>query len=118
MNEMYWITRIGLLSDFCEICLVLSIIVFCLLLSIVVILIAMGDFNESHIIKKIAKYCIVFTIILLFVRLVVPSQKELLLIMGVGGTIDYIQSNDTAKELPEKAIDALSKYLENVNKEE
>jgi hypothetical protein len=40
------------------------------------------------------------------------------MIYGVGGTIDYIKSNDKAKKLPDKCIEALDKYLDNINKEE
>ena len=43
--------------------------------------------------------------------------KEMLLIYGVGGTIDYIKSNDTAKELPDKAVKALDKYLDEISKD-
>jgi hypothetical protein len=45
-------------------------------------------------------------------EVVIPTQKEMLLIYGVGGAIDYVQSSDKAKELPDKAVEALSKYLE------
>lgn len=36
----------------------------------------------------------------------------------LGGTIDYIKSNDTAKQLPDKCVKALDKYFDNINKEE
>ena len=47
----------------------------------------------------------------------IPTTKEMLLIYGVGGTIDYIKSNDTAKELPDKAVKALDKYLDEISKD-
>ena len=35
----------------------------------------------------------------------------------IGGTIDYIKSNDTAKQLPDKYIKVLDKWVDNLNKE-
>jgi NADH:ubiquinone oxidoreductase subunit 6 (subunit J) len=46
-----------------------------------------------------------------------PTTKEMLLIYGVGGTVDYIKSNDTAKQLPDKVVNALDKYIDNLNKD-
>ena len=40
------------------------------------------------------------------------------MVYGVGGTIDYIKSNDTAKQIPDKCVKALDKYLDNLTKEE
>lgn len=48
----------------------------------------------------------------------IPTTNEALLIYGVGGTIDYIKSNSTAKQLPDKCVKALDKYLDNLTKEE
>ena len=59
---------------------------------------------------------IFFSISLLGV-LFTPTTKEMYLIYGLGGTIDYIKSNDKAKQLPDKCIDALDKYIESLNKE-
>lgn len=47
----------------------------------------------------------------------IPSTKDALLIYGLGGSLDYIKGNDTAKKLPEKAIMALDRYLEELNKD-
>lgn len=41
-----------------------------------------------------------------------------MLIYGVGGTIDYIKSDDKAKALPDKCVEALNRYLDTVNAEE
>ena len=48
----------------------------------------------------------------------IPTTNEALLIYGVGGTIDYIKSNDTAKQLPDKCIKALDKWVENLSEKE
>ena len=46
-----------------------------------------------------------------------PTEKEILAIYGVGGTIDYIKSNDKAKQLPDKCIDALTRYVDSIEPE-
>ena len=35
-----------------------------------------------------------------------------MLIYGVGGTVDYIKANPTAKKLPDKCINALDKWVD------
>lgn len=37
----------------------------------------------------------------------VPSESKLYVIYGMGNTIDYIRTNDKAKQLPDKAIDCI-----------
>ena len=41
----------------------------------------------------------------------IPMKNDALLIYGVGCTIDYIKSNDKAKQLPDKCIKALDNEL-------
>ena len=77
-----------------------------------------ADSSEEK--RTTAKGSIYTGIIALIVGLVlifIPTTKEMLLIYGVGGTIDYIKRNDTAKELPDKAVKALDKYLDEISKE-
>lgn len=42
----------------------------------------------------------------------VPTKTQFYEICGIGGTIDYIKNNDTAKQLPDKAIKALDAWLD------
>ena len=60
-----------------------------------------------------------FSVLLLSVLLatIIPSKKELYMIYGVGGTIEYLKSNPNAKELPDKCIKALERWTDSVNKE-
>ena len=66
----------------------------------------------SPIIKKAFKgsmFSIVFgSIMVIFI----PSTKNLLIIYGVGGTIDYHKENKDANKIPDKCIKALDKYLD------
>mgnify|MGYP004481456109 FL=1 len=46
-----------------------------------------------------------------------PTKSQLYIIYGVGGSIDYLKDNPTAKELPDKCIKALDNWVDNLNKE-
>lgn len=41
-----------------------------------------------------------------------PSTEKAYKIVGIGGTIDYLKDNNTAKQLPDKCIKALDILLE------
>lgn len=64
------------------------------------------------------KRCAIAFFVSAFINIFIPTTNQALLIYGVGGTIDYIKSNDTAKQLPDKCVKALDKYLDNLTKEE
>ena len=65
-----------------------------------------------------SKRFIFVTIVACFINLFIPTTNEALMIYGVGGTIDYVKSNETAKQLPDNYIKALDKLVENLTKEE
>lgn len=123
MSELYWITRLGVISTASNIIFGLSLGV--LLVAFLGYLVYKFDYyyTEEELEKYDAKFrTVVIKIIPIItisalVSLLVPSKNELIMIYGIGGTIDYIQDNDKAKELPDKVIDALDIYLDNINKE-
>lgn len=115
MNELYWITRLdaisGVISVFAFVSWVATII-----LSIATVSTEKEDKEYPRYFKnsKIAFVCAcIFTVI----AVLTPTTNNALVIYGVGSTIDYVKSNDKAKKLPDKAIDALDRYLDNINNE-
>ena len=48
----------------------------------------------------------------LLAYVLIPTTKEMLIIKGVGGTIEYIKNNDTTKQLPDKTLQCIDKLLE------
>lgn len=73
-----------------------------------------NGYNEEE--KKgtlsiIKKVLICFVLSCIF-SIFIPSSDQLVKIYGIGGTIDYIKSNETAKQLPDKCIKALDLYIE------
>lgn len=130
MNELYWITRFDGISAFLSLIAVLSVITTIVLFFIGLIKRSDADiyleYNESWKrymgIYKMCLYwskrCVIVFFVSVFMNMFIPTTNEALLIYGVGGTIDYIKSNDTVKQLPDKCIKALDKYLDNLTKEE
>ena len=130
MNEIYWITRLDI------ICLFLTLIaVFSAISTVVLFFIGLlkrseadiypegGQTCERHIETSklcfhFAKRCVIAFFVSVFMNTFIPTTNDALLIYGVGGTIDYIKSNDTSKQLPDKCVKALDKYLDNITKEE
>lgn len=70
---------------------------------------------RDNAIKKANNKLIIGCILIMF-SFAIPSEKKLYAIYGIGSTIDYIKSNDKAKEIPNKAIDCIYKYLDNYSK--
>lgn len=113
MEEIYWITRLGIIHDLVQGLMVLFLIT-CLFSGLVLLLI--GFNNEDLIgIKRIFKVSIVPTILLVISYIAIPSKEDALAIYGIGGTIDYIKSNSEIKQLPNKIIKALDAWSQNYN---
>lgn len=116
MNEIYWITRL----DAVNIILLASLIVGCIIAIVATITIlsmrseySHDDEDDNYILaKKVLKVSSIVTSIICLLFIFTPSQKQALIIWGVGGTIDYIKSNETAKQLPDKCIQALDKFVD------
>lgn len=68
--------------------------------------------------KKWSIASVVSTFVLLLAVALTPDTKDMCMIYGIGGIIDYVQENDTAKQLPDKAIQALDKLMDEYLEEE
>lgn len=121
MSTLYWINVLG---NFYELCMIIFVI--SALLGITFFLATI--FHEGDIEADLSKVgykrfvkvrntnCIVF-IISTLALVFLPTRNQLYIICGVGGTLDYLKENPTAKELPDKCIKALDTWVDNLNKE-
>lgn len=113
MKEIYWLIVLGNLH-------IVIVTIFVTLVLIGVASLLMYAFSESYETKerevlsrftmKVYMAIICTSIVLCFT----PSKEDMLAIYGIGGTIDYIQGSEKAKELPDKVVDALTEYLDNI----
>ena len=130
MNEIYWITRLDAICAFLWIVSLLSFLLLGILLFVAKISKINAENDEENCedwneymqrykeCMRYAKIGVIVFLVSVFINIFIPTTKQALLIYGVGGTIDYIKSNKTAKQLPDKCVKALDKYLDNLTKEE
>ena len=129
MTEMYWITRLDAICNFLT-----FVAVVCFMISVVTGIFAMcnrfdaDDYEEGgkyyncymqkfKMLLSYFKRFIFVAIIACLINFFIPTTNEALMVYGIGGTIDYIKSNETAKQLPDKCIKALDKWVDNLNEE-
>jgi hypothetical protein len=67
--------------------------------------------------KRLLKIVIPIFTISLLIEIFIPTTKEALTIYGVGGTVDYLKANPTARKLPDKCINALDKWVDSFSTE-
>lgn len=111
MNEIYWITRLDAISTLFGVVTFFSFLFLFILLTL-----ALFDdllFNKKYI-KCIKMLAISFVIGFLGCAFI-PTTNDMMLMYGLGTIKEYVDDNEKAKELPDKAIDALNKYLDEIN---
>ena len=122
MNEIYWLTRVDTLNTIFGWMIAIPVIVG--IIMFIVFLMSMDDLRNDEIDENwlsFKKYCKKFRNVLLpvFVAGILgtgfcPTKNDMLLIYGVGGSIDYLRSNPTAQKLPDKCIEALDAWVESL----
>lgn len=117
MSELYWLGVLGNLHSLGEAIAVLSFLAMFLLLLILVTT-TLDGYDKPPICLKLLKLSAVSTLIGFLMCVFIPSTKSLLIIYGVGGTIDYVKENKDANKIPDKCIKALDKYLDDTLKED
>lgn len=111
MSELYWLSVLGNLHNFCVALAILA--AFSILAVGFWFLLSYDDDDEPlSYIKKVFKYSIFVFVFGTIMAIFIPSTKNLLIIYGVGGTIDYLKENKDANKIPDKCVKALDKYLD------
>ena len=123
MIEIYFLQRIANIASIFGVAFWVIVIVGTVASVIIITYCCSNDFDfdedqkkAMQRIKQYAKYVLYCFIFVTLGAVFTPTDKDLLVIYGVGGTIDYIKSNDKAKELPDKVVDALTRYVDSIEK--
>lgn len=115
MNEIYWITRL----DAIQALAIIAVFILGIFIFLHTILWIMEDDEENKSkLKKIFLKFAAYISIPIFLLVFIPSKRDMLMIIGIGGTIEYLKSNDTANKLPDKVIMAIDKLLDDTIEEE
>lgn len=117
MSDLYWLGVLGNLHSLCDGIALISFLAM-ILLSFILVTTTLDGFETPPMCLKILKLSAVSTLIGFLMYVLIPSTKSLLIIYGVGGTIDYLKENKDANKIPDKCIKALDKYLDDVLKED
>lgn len=114
MSELYWLTRLEYIQNFLVIVMSASGITTFISFTLWIMSESVKEIRANLLWLRCAFATLVISS-LIFVF--VPSTKEAVLIWGVGSTIDYLQENETAKQLPDKCINALNDWVESLSDE-
>lgn len=115
MNEIYWITRLDAIQTLA----IIAVFILGVLTSISIIgWFIDDDFENESKFKNMAIKYAAYISIPIFLLVFIPSKRDMLMIIGIGGTIEYLKSNDTANKLPDKVIMAIDKLLDDTIEEE
>ena len=128
MNEIYWITRLDDIDTFLFIASIVSGLIAAI--STIAFMGMKSEYTGSgykedkdwmNFWSKWAKGSTAVFALAAPLCVLTPNTKEALVIIGVGGTIDYIKNNDTMKQLPDKCVNTLDAWMDSLtdeNKEE
>lgn len=121
-SKMYWFTRLSAITTALKTILIISLILAAaaLIFWIVVYLtdpeyMPDGEESKRRFLKIGSKTLCISTIVFaigLIGRTFTPTTSEALVIYGVGESVDYLQNNKDAVQIPDKALQALNKYLD------
>ena len=116
MAEIYWITRLGPLHVVGWILLSAGVLI--LFLLIPAYLSGFNEDEDAETFKLLKKIAIISFIVGGVIHTFIPTTKEFIAIWGIGSTIEYLESNEKAKQLPDKCVKALEKFADEYLSEE
>lgn len=121
-SKMYWFTRLtAIITALKTVLIVSGILAGAALIFWVIVYLSdpeyMPDGEESKrsFLKIGSKTLCISTIVFaigLIGRTFTPTTSEALVIYGVGESVEYLQHNKDAVQIPDKALQALNKYLD------
>lgn len=115
MNELYWISVIGKLNTLFWVMFGISVfagVVF-------FILYFLSDCESEYAkLRKPIKLTIINLIVWVLGGIITPGRNEAYVIYGAGVIVDYCKRDSKVKEIPDKAIDALNRYLDSIKENE
>jgi hypothetical protein len=118
MKEIYWLSRLDGILTASGVLLTLSVVAI-----VAIAILSLIDGEDELLMsaerrQKILNVSVIICIITTLICSFVPSSKTAMTIWGVGSVIDYVQENNSLKELPDKCLKALEVWADSLNEEE
>ena len=125
MNEIYWITRLDLISGW----LVGFAVVFAIVTFIAIVCYIANrseyescgyeaDKRWAEFSSKLFKISLPCFFVFCISSILTPTTNEAMLIYSVGTTIDYVKQNNTLQQIPDKCINALDAWVDSLTEKE
>lgn len=112
MSELYWISIIGKLNTIFWVLFAVSIIAGVVLFALYM----SSDYEDEYAkLRKPIKLTIISLIVCGLGGIITPGKNEAYIIYGAGTIMDYCRSDSKVKEIPDKAVDALNRYLDSIS---
>ena len=121
-GKMYWFTRLSTITTALKTILIISLILAAAALIFWLVIhltdpeyMPDGEESKRRFLKIGSKTLCISTIVFaigLIGRTFTPTTSEALIIYGVGESVEYLQNNKDAVQIPNKALQALNKYLD------
>ena len=108
---LYWITRLDSIHKVVTVGIVLAAIM-CASGVFFWITSYSDDDGMCEVASRVVKKSAIPLFLFIAAKVFIPTTRDALIIAGVGGTIEYLKSNETATQLPDKAIKALDKLVD------
>lgn len=129
MSEIYWITRLDLISGLLVAAVAISGAVLVVAFIVMLVCDNVANAGEYESDREEAKKLLTawkpyrntsLALFLFFLpfAILTPDTKDAMLIFGVGTTIDYIKSNETINKLPDKCVKALDAWVDSLTEKE
>lgn len=112
MNEIYWISRLDYINS---LFIALSIIFGTITIvgAFAYFICDDGDQGpDKAILKRSYQRALLFFLPSILTVIFLPTSKEAYMIWGIGGTIDYIRTNEVIQKLPDKTVQCLDKFID------
>ena len=111
MSDLILISILSNLKTFFIIICTISVFVLIIFWGVTSDIDFLEDKTNRREVKNKRNMFAIIAILCLIPATLLPDKKEVYLIYGVGTVINYVDGNETAKELPDKIVDIVDDYL-------
>lgn len=110
--ELYWITRLDSIQNTMGGICAVSFVGVCLIFAFFCMLVSEGDTEYVPSVKRCIKYLATITLVSGFLNIMLPSNKDLALMMSG----HFVTNSDQLQKLPDNLLKYLNDYLEEKKK--